>query len=455
MMAEIREHVCRYREQLTWSGWTRTGALAERLARRIPLCEICETERLARRPRPPVLREVRAEAPEAPPLADATGRAVAKVLAKLGRDRVGFLPMRRPLSELARRGIPASLAEQWLDHFLRAGWITVVWAPGPPSRLSAVTLLSPKLLRELARPGEEGLLRSTLLLAKARVKPLTHPKAGEIAALLENPEGRKLTPPLIQALAAVAAHVETGEVLAERVFSTRYLGKSKALASVRNGLERILGPLPGLGIREGASLTLLGGDGGLRLPDRELALRPFTPFLGLPREIVENLEGIAFPPGGLFVVENLTVFEACCRGEVAAARNALIAWSAGYPGRSIRKLVELAHAAGAHLRIWADLDLDGIRIARLVSSWFPPGAEFHLMSPQDVKAAPRHHRLNLRNSAALRRELKERPEALLADTLKTLIATDSWVEQEAFLAMGPPLPEEEEGEEEEEDGEES
>jgi hypothetical protein len=336
----------------------------------------------------------------------------------------------------------------------------MAWTPGPPSRLSAVTLLRPKLLRELGRPGEEALLRSTLQMAKARMEPLVHPKAAEIAALLENPEGRKLTPMLIQALAAVAAHVETGEVLAERVFSIRYLGKSKALASVRNRLESILGPLPGLGIREGASLTLLGGGGILHLPDRELGLRPFTPFLGLPREILENLEGIAFPPGGLFVVENLTVFEACCRGEVAAARDALIAWSSGYPGRAIRKLVALAYAAGARLRIWADLDLDGIRIARLIDAWFPPGAEFHLMFPQDVKAAPSRHRLDSKNSAALRRELKERPEALLADTLKALIATDSWVEQEAFLATGPhlpgpPLPEEEKGEEEEEDGEES
>ena len=207
---EIREHVCRYREQLIWSGWSRTGPLAERLARRVPLCEICDTERPARRPRPPVLREVRAEALEAPPLADANGRAVAKVLARLGKDREGFLPMRSPLTELAHRGIPASLAEQWLDHFLRAGWITVVWTPGPPARLSAVTLLRPKLLRELARPGEETLLRSTLLLAKARLEPLTHPKAAEIAALLESPEGRKLSPLLIQGLAAVAVHVETG-----------------------------------------------------------------------------------------------------------------------------------------------------------------------------------------------------------------------------------------------------
>ena len=250
-------------------------------------------------------------------------------------------------------------------------------------------------------------------------------------------------------------------MLAERVFSTLYLGKSKALASIRNRLERILGPLPGLGIREGASITLLGGDGVLRLADREIGLRTFTPFLGLPREILENLEEVAFPAGGLFVVENLATFEACCRGEVAAARDSLIAWSAGYPGRSIRKLVELAHAAGARLRIWADLDLDGVRIARLLASWFPAGgAEFHLMAPQDVKAAPRRHRLSSRSSSVLRRELKERPEALLASTLKAMIATDSWVEQEAFLTgsshqPAPPLREEEEGkEDEDEEGEE-
>jgi hypothetical protein len=149
-------HVCRYREQLVWSRWSRSGVLAERLARRVPLCDVCRTERPDRGPRPPVLREVRIKAPEPLPPADDTGRAVAKALARLGAGREGFLPVRGCLGDLARRGIPANVAEQWIDLFLRAGLITVLWTPGSPSSLSAVTLRKGKALRELALCPRRG-----------------------------------------------------------------------------------------------------------------------------------------------------------------------------------------------------------------------------------------------------------------------------------------------------------
>jgi len=428
-------HTCRYRERVVWSGWSRSGTLTERLARHVPLCEVCGNERPARRPRPPVLREVRGEVPEAPPLADATGRTIAKALVDLGRGREGLLPTRGLLTDLARRGIPASLAEEWIETFLRAGWLTVVRRPGSPAQLTAITLRRSSVLREFARPGEDGRRRSALDEARARVAALVHPKAVEIATFLEDPEIGELPPALIQALAALAVHAESGEVLAGRVFSTRHLGGSKALASLRGSLERLAGPLEELGIREGASLTLLGGDGILRRKGpQEIDLLAFAPFVGLAREAIEGLEEIAFPEGGLFVVENLAVFEACCRGEVEAARDSLVAWSAGYPGRSIRRLVELAGAAGAPLRIWADLDLDGVRIARLTASWSPLEAELFRMSPRDVETAPHRNPLTPRSAAAIRRDLEERPEAPLAGTLWALLDSGFWVEQEAFLA---------------------
>jgi hypothetical protein len=426
-------HVCRYAERMVWSDWSRSGAMPERLerlARRIPLCEICGRERPARRPRPPTLREVRAAAPEAPPLADLTGRKIAKALVRLGRGREGLLPIRGFLSDLARGGIPASLAKQWIETFLRAGWLTMVWSTGSPPLLTAVTLRQTPALRELARPGEDVRHRTALQEARARIASLVHPKAIEIAALLESPEAAGLPSQLIQALAAVAVHAEAGDVLAERVFSTRYLGGSKELASLQGRLERLVGPLAEIGIREGVSVTLLGGEGLLR----GLDLRIFAPFVGLAREAVESLKEISFPEGGLFVVENLAVFEACCRGEVAAARGALIAWSGGYPGRAIRRLVELAGAAGAPMTVWADLDLDGVRIARLTSSWLSFQAAFFRMSPRDLEAATSRLPLSPQSAAAIRRDLEERPEAPLASTLRALLASGSWVEQEAFLA---------------------
>jgi hypothetical protein len=289
-------------------------------------------------------------------------------------------------------------------------------------------------LRELARPGDEARRRSALGAARERVARLSHPKAVEITAILDSPEAADFSPPLLQALGALAVHAESGEVLAERIFSARYLGGSKVLAGLRGGLERLVGPLAEIGIREGASVTLLGGEGVLHLADLDLDLREFPPFLGLARETLEGLSAVVLPAGGLFVVENLAVFEACCRGEVESARGALIAWSAGYPGRTVRRLVELAAAAGEPLRIWADLDLDGVRIARLIASWSVAGAEFHRMSPRDLAATPQRQPLTARSLAAIRRDLAERPAAPLADSLRALLDSGFWAEQEAFLA---------------------
>jgi len=427
-------HACRYRRRLVWSGWVRAGALVERLARRVPVCETCGREQPARRPRPAVIREVRAEIHLAPPLADATGRAVAAALLRHGGTAGRAAPIRGLFGELARRGVPASLAEEWIERFLRAGWLIAGWKLGGQPRLVTVALQQPEALRELARPGEDARRRDALQQARARTAGLSHPKAVEIAAILNSPEAESFPPLLLQALAALGLHAESGEVLAERVFSTRHLGGSKVLANLRGRLERLIGPLGEIGIREGASVTLLGGEGLLHLPDRQLDLRVFAPFVGLAAETLSRVAEIAFPSAGLFVVENLAVFEACCRGEVEAARGALVAWSAGYPSFAFRRLVDLAGKAGAPLRIWADLDLDGVRIARLIASWSPSGAAFYRMSGDDVTRAQRRHPLSPRSVVAIGRDLEERPGAPLADTLQALLDAGCWVEQEAFLA---------------------
>jgi hypothetical protein len=429
-------HVCRYAGRLVWSDWTRADGLAERLGRRVPVCAICGSERPARRPRPPELRQVRADKPAAPPLADPAGRAVAGSLllrACLAEDPAA-VPVRGLLGEMARRGLPGSLAEEWIERFLRAGWLAATWRLGGGSpRLAAVEVLALEALREFVAPGAEEQRRLALAAARARVAGLSHPKAREIAALLEEAGARDFPPVLLTALAALAVHTEAGDVLAERVFAARYLGDSKALAALRNRIERGVGPLAEIGIREGAAVTLLGGRGLLRLSGGEVDLAAFAPFLGLAREVLERLEAIAFPPAGLLVVENLTAFEACCRGEVEDAGGCLVVWSGGYPGRAVRCLVERAAAARVPVRVWADLDLDGVRIARLVLSWAGSAAAACRMSPGDLAAAPARRPLSPRAAAAIRSDLEERPGAPLAETLRALLAAGRWVEQEVFL----------------------
>ena len=449
-------HVCFYSERLIWDDWrpSSVAGVVERFARRVPVCAVCGRQRQALRPRPPVRREARAESRAAPPLADAAGRAVAAALVRRGAggggaggesaetEEVAAIGL---LSSVARRGVPASLAEEWIDHFLRAGWVEGRWLVGRGgNRLDTVILRDAEALQETASPGAEARRRTALAAARRQVEPLTHPKSREIAALLAGEDADAFAPEVVDALAAVAVHVQVieataatglGEPLAERVFSTRYLGDSKALASVRGRLERLVGPLAEVGIREGGAVTLVGGRGGLRLPGASFDLAVFAPFAGFARETFETAAEITFPAAGLLVVENLTVFEACCRGELPDVDDRLILWSAGYPGRSVRRVVEQAGAAGVPVRVWADLDLDGVRIARLVAAWAPAVTSPWRMGRADLAAAPASRPLIPRAIAAIRRDLEERPQALLADTLHALLEARRWVEQEAFLGM--------------------
>ena len=165
------------------------------------------------------------------------------------------------------------------------------------------------------------------------------------------------------------------DVLASRVFAARYLGDSKALGVLRPRLERLLGPLDGLGIRDGASATFVGGLGCMRAAVVRLDLASLRPFVGLAAESVAGDIEIEPPPGGVAVVENFAVFEACCRGEVSGLKDTLVVWAAGYPGRAVKAVIQAASRTRAAVRIWADLDLDGVRIVRLVAEWFSGGVQ--------------------------------------------------------------------------------
>jgi hypothetical protein len=438
----IPPHICFYAERLTWHDWRPSAVpgVVERFARRVPVCTVCGRERPALRPRPPVRREARAETREAPPLADAAGRTVALVLLRRGGGADGEEVSAPGLfSSLARRNVPGSLAEEWLDHYLRAGWIDGRWLVGRGgNRLDTVILRDCEALQEISNPGAEARRRRALAAARRQIAPLTHPKSREIAALLNGDDADAFAPEVVDALAAVAVHVEVtdlDEPLAERVFSVRYLGDSKALGAVRGRLERLVGPLTEVGIREGGAVTLVGGRGSLHLPGGRFDLEAFAPFAGFARETLEAAEEIVFPAAGLLVVENLAVFEACCRGELPETGDRLILWSAGYPGRGARRLVQQAGVAGVPVRVWADLDLDGVRIARLVASWAPAVTSPWRMSRADLAAAPSSRPLIPRAIAAIRRDLEERPGAPLADTLQALLESRRWVEQEVFLGL--------------------
>jgi Uncharacterized protein conserved in bacteria C-term(DUF2220) len=431
-MNDTDQHTCRFRLQLQWSEWQPERGFRERLRYSIPLCIECGREQPARRVRPPDRLEREARLGGAPPTRGEGAAKIAEVLARQSTDERSFKGIAGALR------MPASLIEDELEHLLHAGWIALVWKiDGARKTLHRIRICNRAGLEEFAHPGLSAERRAALDSARESLSTLTHPVAADVARLLEQPEAEKWDAQVVRGLAAIASHAETGDQLAERVFSTHYLGSSKAFHRVRASVERLLGqPVEKLGIREGAAAVFIGGRGRLRINDQEIDLVALYPFAGFARETLMGKIALQPPADGLLLVENFTVFEACCQREVAGTEDTMVVWTAGYPGRGVRSLVEHATRLRAKVRIWADLDLDGVRIARLVRAWAAGGVEAFKMSPRDLTTAPRSTKLEDRARKAIRAELTEQPEAFLSDTLRAVLASDFWVEQECFLALG-------------------
>jgi hypothetical protein len=427
------EHECRYRDRIVWSGWAPSGPVRERTARRVPTCETCGAEQPARRPRLPLL--VERESIVASPLAllDDAGRLVADVLLSRADGRAD-LQARGLLGRLSARGVTGSVAEPWLERLMEAGLVKLRFRITEPRRLDAIIVRDADTIDELAHPGVRSARAAAIAEALRALEDVVHPIAEEARRTLRE-EGPDLSPELARAVAAVALHAAAGDVLAERVFSARHLGSSKALGRLRPRVEALLGPLQALGIREGGRVVLVGGAGAAVLPDATLDLGALPPYVGLSRESALALERLDCAPAGLVAVENLAAFEACCRGEVRELVGAAFVWTGGYPGRAVRGVVDAAIRAGANLRAWCDLDLDGVRIARMIAAW-SPRCEFFRMAPTDVALAPLRQPLTDRARAAIERDLRDAADRELADTLRAMLDASGWVEQEVFLGSG-------------------
>jgi len=326
--------------------------------------------------------------------------------------------------------------DSWIERLLHAGCLSIrARRKGTRWEPTHLDVCRPEHLEELLAPGGRAQRMATLTEARGATAKLTHPVATEVIRILADPSAELLDPRVVRALAAVAIHAESGEVLSANVFSAHYLGSAKELRRVRGRLERLLGDLSALGIREGAAILLLGGSGSLSRADAPpLDLRHWRPFVAVARETVPTLT-ITFPPEGVLVVENLAVFEACCRGEVRVVGDWLFVWSAGYPGRAVRAVVERAHTATTPVRVWADLDLDGVRIARLVHSWAPDEFQPFRMTPEDLVTTTTSQALVSRAVARIDADLAANPSMPLAATLRAIRDLGRWVEQEAQLRV--------------------
>lgn len=425
-------HRCSYRERIEWGEWNVAGALRVRTSRRVARCARCGSLRPSRKPRKPLQREREAARPAAPPLAGPEANRVAdRILSRTSEH-----PSTGVRGLIRETGFPGSLVEEWLETFMRCGWVRLhERLSGSRTELTRVDVLEAELLEDFCRPGREASRKDALSTALGMLGELEHPVVRLVSDLLRSPKARSLAPDLIRALAAVARHASTGDACARRVFSARALGDSKALDRLKSQLERIIGPLEDLNIREGGTVVLVGGEGRVECPSQSLQLSRLPPFVGLARETADAIVEVHVPRQGLLIVENMTTFDACCRREVAGTADTMVFWSAGFPGRSICRLVELVAAGNATIRVWADLDLSGVRIFRLIHRWTGGRAQPWRMSPADLDAAPTSRPLSKRQTRDIQMDLQNHPNAPLRDTLEAILSRKRWTEQETLMAM--------------------
>jgi Wadjet anti plasmid transformation system JetA-like protein len=432
-MAVPDTHTHSYRRSAEFGSWRRVGDVETR--DRVPsqVCSACGARRPTRRPPTPDVQERRSATRHAPPPPLPPLVVVAAALAK-GSGVTGAVSMKSLVSAGREEGITQTDVESALECLLPTGWFALVMSvSGTRREIQQVSVSSPEDLQEFAHPGRRQALSSAVSEGLRSLERIDHPSAAAARDALRG--ARRLTPELARALCAVAVHASKGDELPVRVLSAIALGDSKAIPRLRKPLEARLGPLAKLGLGEATSLTLLGGRGLLSTALARLDVSKFLPYLGLPREFLSNGLQLVPPEGGVLAVENLEMFEACCRSQsVLRGSPTLVLWLGGWPGRGEEALVRAAHGVGSSVRVWADLDRSGIGIARRVIDWAPRAKPF-LMGEDALRGSPRRKALSREEAALIKRDLEHRPDAPLASTLRAILELGQWCEQETLLGM--------------------
>jgi hypothetical protein len=291
-------------------------------------------------------------------------------------------------------------------------------------------------LEEIANPGAAKKRSDALATARTAVRSLAHPEAAAIAEILRSDSATEFDERLIRVLAALARLVDRGDIRPARAFSTEVLGDSKALPSIRPRLERLVGPLERLGVRDTGSAVLIGGRGQIMLAGAAVDLSSYR-YLGFASQDLDRASALDIPGHGLLVVENLTAFHSCI--DHLSSQPLMIVWAGGFPSAGVLRVIQMAVDKAARIRVWCDLDLGGIRIARLIHARTKDIAQPALMSPELVASALAAQPLSDDQKARIRKDLEAHPTALLADTLRALLERSAWVEQEGLLDLVPTL----------------
>lgn len=422
-------HKCAKFQRIQREGpWRAAGFLREREIESVSICRDCGRDRPGRF-RKIIAVEREGTQPQQGDTSIALRR-LARRIASLTRTR----------TEIRANGLIRRLggiqAESEIERLARAAPLRLNYRRSSGAlQLHSIRVLDRSSLENIAQPGVLARRLDALADARRVVNDLINPEAVSIRELLVADEAVRFDERIIKALAALARLLETGDVLPARAFSARVLGNSKVLSAIRNRLERIVGPLERLGIRDWGGLVLMAGAGVLHLQNSEIRLDSLR-CVGVSSEDIVGLRSFDFPASGVLVIENLTPFQACLeflngRGSV------LLLWSGGFPNRGVKRLLDEAARLKARIRVWCDLDLGGVRIARLIHEITSGAAEPVLMSPAIMQESKISCPLSAEGMGSLRRDLEQHPNAILADTVRAILSKGEWIEQETLLDKLP------------------
>jgi hypothetical protein len=426
-VTDIPHRCTKFRAERRPSPWRPAGALREREIDRVKICTECEALRPGR------FRKVIAiEKEAAAPLALPHGhdlRDLARTLSRMFQDRDEL----RGGSLLRRLG--GVRAEADLEQLAAHAPLRLVYRRDAGTwHLHTIRVLDRVELTEIAFPGAAARRAAALADAASELATVSHPEACRISELVAAADA-SWDDRVIRCLTALARLVDAGDAKPARAFAADVLGHSKALVPLRARLERIVGPLDRLGIRDAGAVVLVGGHGVLRLPDRELDLGGLR-YLGIAPQEVEKLVDIDVPAGGVMIVENLTPFHACL-DHVIGRQQVLVVWSGGFPSRGVVTFIRKLAAKGCRIRAWCDLDLGGIRITRVLHRITEGSIDPLMMTGNDARTATRPIALSPEQREAMQRDLALHGDAFLANTLRTLLELSVWVEQETMLDRLP------------------
>lgn len=418
-------HRCtRFRRRRIENVWRDKGVFREREIEKTTVCAECGRERPSRF-RKILAIEKEAKTPILPAI-DLPLRRLARLLASLSKKRQVIRA-----GPLMKR-VGGVRVEAELERLASCGSIRLIYQQKAGGlRLESLHVLDPNALSELASPGAAAKRVAALTEAQKQLATLTHPEALAIRDLLITDPQPRMDERVIKSLAGLACLIESEEALPARAFSARVLGYSKALAPLRNRLERLVGPLERLGIRDYGGLVLVGGNGILRFNSAQIDLKEFR-CVAFSSEDVLQLRDICFPHGGVLVIENLTPFQAYLE-QLSSVDPVLVIWSGGFPNRGVRRMLTEAAARSSRVRVWCDIDLGGVTIARQIHRITSGAAEPVLMEPSIVQAARIGCPLSESTRAEIMRDIRKHPSAILSETLHAVLQRSAWIEQETLL----------------------